>query len=191
MSKATKRKHVTRQVVEEFVEPQGSQKIVKVGPTFESQSIILLLGLCVCVQVLCGRGNNLHQVEEAEGLQFLASMPTKFRKNVWIKRGNFVVVEPIEEGNKVQAEIIHILFPRQIKYLKERNHWPPQFDESSRDTRRDNSWRELPEAAATTADSLDSADEAGDSDLFVNPNRPHPLDIESTSSEESDSDIED
>jgi probable RNA-binding protein EIF1AD len=119
MSKATKRKHVTRQVVEEFVEPQGSQKIVK---------------------VLCGRGNNLHQVEEAEGLQFLASMPTKFRKNVWIKRGNFVVVEPIEEGNKVQAEIIHILFPRQIKYLKERNHWPPQFDESSRDTRRDNSW---------------------------------------------------
>ena len=30
MSKATKRKHVTRQVVEEFVEPQGSQKIVKV-----------------------------------------------------------------------------------------------------------------------------------------------------------------
>ena len=46
--------------------------------------------------------------------------------------------------------------------------------------------RELPEAAATTADSLDSADEAGDSDLFVNPNRPHPLDIESTSSEESD-----
>ena len=51
--------------------------------------------------------------------------------------------------------------------------------------------RELPEAAATSDDSLDSADEAGDSDLFVNPNRPHPLDIESTSSEESDSDIED
>ena len=46
MSKATKRKHVTRQVVEEFVEPQGSQKIVKVGRTFESQSM-LLLGLCV------------------------------------------------------------------------------------------------------------------------------------------------
>ena len=34
-----------------------------------------------------------------------------------------MVVEPIEEGNKVQAEIIHILFPRQIKYLKERNIW--------------------------------------------------------------------
>ena len=33
MSKATKRKHVTREVVEEFVEPQGSQKIVKVENT--------------------------------------------------------------------------------------------------------------------------------------------------------------
>ena len=30
MSKATKRKHVTREVVEEFVEPEGEQKIVKV-----------------------------------------------------------------------------------------------------------------------------------------------------------------
>ncbi|CAI8032208.1 Probable RNA-binding protein EIF1AD [Geodia barretti] len=92
MSKATKRKHVTRQVVEEFVEPQGSQKIVK---------------------VLCGRGNNLHQVEEAEGQQFLASMPTKFRKNVWIKRA-FLLFHPYRR--------------------------PPQFDGSSRDTRRDNSW---------------------------------------------------
>ena len=39
------------------------------------------------VQVLCGRGNNLHEVEAADGCQFLASMPTKFRRNVWIKRG--------------------------------------------------------------------------------------------------------
>ena len=46
----------------------------------------------MCVQVLCGRGNNLHQVEEADGQQFLASMPTKFRKNVWIKRGVCVCV---------------------------------------------------------------------------------------------------
>ena len=33
------------------------------------------------------------------------------------------MVEPIVEGNKVQAEITHILFPRQIKYLKEIKHW--------------------------------------------------------------------
>ena len=43
------------------------------------------------MQVVCGRGNNLHEVEEAEGHQFLASMPTKFRRNVWIKRGGWSV----------------------------------------------------------------------------------------------------
>ena len=30
MSKATKRKHVTREVVEDFVEVEGTQRIVKV-----------------------------------------------------------------------------------------------------------------------------------------------------------------
>ena len=38
-------------------------------------------------QVISGRGNNLHEVVTAQGETFLVSMPTKFRKNVWIKRG--------------------------------------------------------------------------------------------------------
>lgn len=37
--------------------------------------------------------------------------------------GDFVIVEPITEGNKVQAEIIHILYPMQIKHLKDENKW--------------------------------------------------------------------
>lgn len=37
--------------------------------------------------------------------------------------GDFVIVEPIAEGNKVQAEIIHILYPLQIKNLKEMSKW--------------------------------------------------------------------
>lgn len=39
------------------------------------------------VQVLGGRGNNLHEVENGTGEQYLVSMPTKFRRTVWIKRG--------------------------------------------------------------------------------------------------------
>ena len=50
-------------------------------------------------------------------------MPTKFRKNVWIKRGDFVMVEPIEEGDKVKAEITHILYKEQIKYIREEKMW--------------------------------------------------------------------
>ena len=38
-------------------------------------------------QLIGGRGNNLHEVECADGKKFLVSMPTKFRKNLWVKRG--------------------------------------------------------------------------------------------------------
>ena len=39
-----------------------------------------------------------------------------------------MIVEPIEEGNKVCAEIVYILFPKQIKYLKDEKLWyVPEF----------------------------------------------------------------
>lgn len=50
-------------------------------------------------------------------------MPTKFRRNVWIKRGDFVIVQPITEGEKVKAEIVHILYADQIKYIKGQDKW--------------------------------------------------------------------
>ena len=37
--------------------------------------------------------------------------------------GDFVIVDPIEEGNKVCAEIVHILYSKQIKYLKNEGLW--------------------------------------------------------------------
>lgn len=87
MSKATKRKHVVKEVDDLTI------------PT-ESQSI---------VRIVESRGNNLHEVADPAGDQYLVSMPTKFRRNIWVKRGNFVLVEPITEGDKVKAEIVRIL----------------------------------------------------------------------------------
>uniref|UniRef100_A0A3B5LXM3 Eukaryotic translation initiation factor 1A domain containing n=1 Tax=Xiphophorus couchianus TaxID=32473 RepID=A0A3B5LXM3_9TELE len=69
MSQATKRKHVVKEVLGDFITPTENQQIVKVN--------ILI------------RGNNLHETITAQGETFLVSMPTKFRKNIWIKRGNF------------------------------------------------------------------------------------------------------
>ena len=37
--------------------------------------------------------------------------------------GDYIIVEPIAEGNKVQAQIVHILYPRQVKFLKEDKKW--------------------------------------------------------------------
>ncbi|XP_059148032.1 probable RNA-binding protein EIF1AD [Physella acuta] len=106
MSATTKKKHVTKEVLEEFPLPEGDRQIVK---------------------VTAAKGNNLHEVVTADGTVFLASMPTKFRKHVWIKRGDFIMVDPIEEGGKVKAEISHILFKEQIKYIQEQGLWPANF----------------------------------------------------------------
>ena len=37
--------------------------------------------------------------------------------------GDYIVVEPIHEGDKVKAEIINILYPKQIKTLKQEKNW--------------------------------------------------------------------
>lgn len=66
MSKATKRKHVTKELLDNYDVPTDNQSIVR---------------------VLGGRGNNLHEVETGSGEKYLVSMPSKFRKNVWLKRG--------------------------------------------------------------------------------------------------------
>lgn len=158
MSSATKRKHVTREVEQEFILPEGNQSIVK---------------------VLAGRGNNLHEVQDNIGNTYLVSMPNKFRKNVWIKRGDFVVVNPIEEGDKVKAEICTILYKDQIKYIKANNLWPTEF-EKAEVVSRDLSKLKIKEAQSNSEE--DSDDE---SDLFQNTNRPV-----YEESEDSDSDTE-
>ena len=81
-------------------------------------------------------------------------MPTKFRKNVWIKRGDFCIVEPIEEGDKVKAEIVRILYKDQIRFIKSENSWPFKEQEDKKE--------EI---------DLPPSDSEEDEDLFRNPNR--------------------
>lgn len=84
----------------------------------------------------------------ATGEEYLVSMPPKFRKNIWVKRGDYTLVEPILEGDKVKAEIVKIMNKDSIKYYKENNVWPKQFEDNKTDSKLD-----------------------GDDDLFVNTNR--------------------
>jgi len=191
MSSTTKKKHVCREVLDDYVLPSGNQEIVR---------------------VTAGRGNNLHEVVDAGGKSYLVSMPTKFRKNVWIKRGDFVIVEPIEEGDKVQAEIIVILYRDQIRYIKKENLWPTAFDSndvidkspspfphgSSSDVSERQSSSPAPvgdegkklTTGGVPSDMLppsDSEDEDYNSDeefLVVNPNRPQAPVYESSSEED-------
>uniref|UniRef100_A0A182WA81 Probable RNA-binding protein EIF1AD n=1 Tax=Anopheles minimus TaxID=112268 RepID=A0A182WA81_9DIPT len=110
MSRVTKIKHVLKeQEADDFDVPKENQQIVR---------------------IVASKGNNLHEVETAqdgEEERFLVSMPVKFRKNVWIKRGDYVLVEPIEEGNKVKAEICRILTPEHVKVFEKEGVWPRKF----------------------------------------------------------------
>lgn len=90
-------------------------------------------------------------------------MPTKFRKNIWVKRGDYILVEPIIEGDKVKAEIVKIMNKDSIKFYKENNIWPKEFDDGKAENRHDNS------------------------DLFENTNRAH---IKQNDSESDTSDSE-
>ena len=92
--------------------------------------------------------------EADEKTNYLVSMPTKFRKNVWIKRGDYCVVEPIEEGDKVKAEIVRILYKDQIRFIKSENSWPFKDQEDKKES------IDLP------------ASDSEDEELFHNPNRP-------------------
>lgn len=84
MSKTSKRKHVIQEV-QDVTLPTATQSVVR---------------------IVQSRGNNLHEILDENGDNYLVSMPTKFRKNIYVKRGDFVLVEPILEGNKVKAEIV-------------------------------------------------------------------------------------
>uniref|UniRef100_A0A915ENV9 Probable RNA-binding protein EIF1AD n=1 Tax=Ditylenchus dipsaci TaxID=166011 RepID=A0A915ENV9_9BILA len=82
----------------------------------------------IIAQVTASRGNNLLEVEDAEGKRYLASMPTKFRSTIWVKRGHFVILEPIEEGDKVKAEISHVLDTENVLHIRTEGQWPKKFE---------------------------------------------------------------
>ncbi|XP_032410127.1 putative RNA-binding protein EIF1AD [Xiphophorus hellerii] len=148
MSQATKRKHVVKEVLGDFITPTENQQIVKVTGS---------------------RGNNLHETITAQGETFLVSMPTKFRKNIWIKRGDYVIVDPIEEGEKVKAEISFILYKDHIQYLQKQQLWPEGFMEEPSSQGKTSSKEAEAEGRDDEEEGSDSEDD--DSDLFVNTNR--------------------
>ncbi|XP_047441950.1 probable RNA-binding protein EIF1AD [Mugil cephalus] len=149
MSQATKRKHVVKEVLGDFVTPTENQQIVK---------------------VISSRGNNLHEAVTAGGETFLVSMPTKFRKNIWIKRGDYVIVDPIEEGEKVKAEISFILYKDHVQYLQKQRLWPEGFmEEQSAQDKTHKQPEEDTEEKDEGEEGSDSEDD--ESDLFVNTNR--------------------
>uniref|UniRef100_A0A5S6QMW5 Probable RNA-binding protein EIF1AD n=1 Tax=Trichuris muris TaxID=70415 RepID=A0A5S6QMW5_TRIMR len=106
MSIVTKRKFVEHEILNDFVLPKPPMFIAR---------------------ITAPRGNNLHEAESESGERFLVSMTTKYRKHIWIKRGMYVLCEPIAEGKKVKAEIYRVLLDGNIKYIYDEGLWPSVF----------------------------------------------------------------
>ncbi|KAL1509829.1 hypothetical protein ABEB36_004508 [Hypothenemus hampei] len=79
------------------------------------------------VQVIGIRGNNLIEIGCDDGTTFLASLPNKFRRNAYLKRKGFVLVESIKEGDKVKAEVVKLLTEEHIEHFKQKKVWPTKF----------------------------------------------------------------
>lgn len=124
------------------------------------------------VQVLGTKGSHLHEVQTAEGDIILVSLPAKLRKKMWVKWGYYVLMEPINEGNKVKGEIVNVLTKEHVAYLQEEGVWPNGFTQQRKQ-----------EEEKPASDS--------EEDLWRNPNRPVVSDAESIESESDISDEED
>ncbi|CEF62493.1 Probable RNA-binding protein EIF1AD [Strongyloides ratti] len=142
MSVASKRRHVIKKIQMELVLPSEGQMIA---------------------QVLSSCGNNLLEVEDENSEKYLVSMPSKFRKCIWVKRGQFVVIVPIKEGDRVRAEVEHILDEENILYIREHKQWPDKFEEHAlkmtREAKRNTKDSNLESHCGIDADMLPPSDD--------------------------------
>lgn len=190
MSKVTKRKHVMKEMDTDFFDPPApNQRIVRIICSRGNNLHEVELAEPIPITVTSdenpenpenpGNRKNSENIEVTTTDRFLVSMPTKFRKNVWVKRGDFVIVEPIEEGDKVKGEIVRILTQQQIKQFTKDGVWPEKF--ISKDDSEPNK-DEQEECSDSESES--------DRELFRNPNRIHPSAETDSSNEDSDDEAE-
>ncbi|CAD5222757.1 unnamed protein product [Bursaphelenchus okinawaensis] len=106
----SKKRFMTKKLDSEFIFPEEDQQIGR---------------------IISSKGRDLFEIEDQNAQVYLASMPTKFRNTIWAKRGQYVYLLPIEEGDKVKAEIQHVLDTETVLHLREHKKWPEYFEEEA------------------------------------------------------------
>lgn len=86
----------------------------------------------VIARVRKAEGNNLYSVNTPNGQEsLLVELPAKFRSQIWIRRGGFVVVNTAafdERSNKLGGEIVNII--RDEKQWRKQAYWSLTFSQS-------------------------------------------------------------
>ena len=82
--------------------------------------------------IVKGAGSNLFELVFADGSHTLAMLPSKFRKLVWLKRGDYVIVSGADgttqtargTAGAVTANVEHILYADAVRHLRAEGQWP-------------------------------------------------------------------
>jgi len=76
-------------------------------------------------RIIKAAGNNLYIVEyPATTTTSLVEMPSRFRSQIWVKRGSYVVVDGsalADRENKLDGEIVNIV--REEKQWRKESYW--------------------------------------------------------------------
>ncbi|XP_054813016.1 uncharacterized protein LOC129313716 [Prosopis cineraria] len=145
------------------------------------------------MKVVSLRGSNLIEVMDARGENFLALFPAKFQKSMWIKRGNFVVVDEsgkeraLDSGSKVACIVTQVLYHEQVRMLQKSPEWPAIFKSGATDDSNGN----LHGNTSQPEIEKDSSDDDGLPPLEANTNRLRPLELQMEEDSESNSDKDD
>lgn len=83
-----------------------------------------------------GTGSNLFDVLLESGEHAIAMLPSKFRKLVWLKRGDYVIVSAASGSTQtsrgtsgaVTHAIEHVLYAPAIKHLRDIGRWPEALE---------------------------------------------------------------
>jgi probable RNA-binding protein EIF1AD len=182
------RKHVTDSVLNQFPEPSHGEYIAQVMGSRGGNVLEILVPAASEDTDTCTNGS------QKEASQELAILPTKYRKLIWVKRGDFIIVggddttkasldeqqqQQPSSKNKVRYMVRHILYKDQISHLKSLKLWPSQFlqQEEEQDKTDDKASTEREDDDDDDGDSLEN-------DLFVNTNHLAKLCVHDDSSEE-------
>ncbi|KAL8680780.1 MAG: hypothetical protein Q9186_003068 [Xanthomendoza sp. 1 TL-2023] len=79
------------------------------------------------------QGKNLYLVElPSNNKPLLVQLASRFRSQIWIKRGGYVLVDTttfLGRDNKLDGEIVNVV--RDEKEWRKQSYWPPEFVKKS------------------------------------------------------------
>ncbi|KAI6247472.1 S1-like domain-containing protein [Erysiphe necator] len=85
-------------------------------------------------QIFQAEGNNLYlcSLPNKSDTRVLVELPSRFRNAIWLKRGNYVLIDTKEASsrhNKIYGEISNIV--RDERLWRKQHYWPKEFIKTS------------------------------------------------------------